>query len=144
MSESAFANKITILAREYNLVAIYAFGSRAMDAFAKVNGERVESGPIDSDLDVGVLPDEDTYLSVEDKVQLGFAFEKLFEVPKVDVVVIPEAPPFLALEIVRGELLFTADPEREANYQLYVLSRAGDLAAWERERRKMLLDGEAI
>jgi hypothetical protein len=32
----------------------------------------------------------------------------------------------------------------QAAYQLYVLRRAGDLAPFERERRRMLLAGEAI
>ena len=32
----------------------------------------------------------------------------------------------------------------EANFQLYVLRRAADLAPYERERRRMILAGEAM
>ncbi len=71
------------------------------------------------------------------------ALEDLLDVPRVDLVILPEAPPFLALDIVQGELLCATDPVAEAEYQLYVLRRAGDLAPFERERRRMILAGEA-
>jgi len=72
------------------------------------------------------------------------ALEDLLDVDRVDLVVLPEASPYLALDIVCGELLCATDLDAEAEYQLYVLRRAGDLAPWERERRRMLLTGEAI
>ncbi len=46
------------------------------------------------------------------------AFEDVFPAPRVDLVVLSEAPPFLALAAVSGELLVARDPVREANYQL--------------------------
>jgi hypothetical protein len=59
-------------------------------------------------------------------------------------IVLPNVPPFLALDIVRGELLYTSDADAEAEYQLCVLAHTGDLAGWELECRKMLLSGEAF
>jgi hypothetical protein len=60
------------------------------------------------------------------------------------LVILPEAKPYLALDVVRGELLCVTDVDAEAAYQLYVLRRAADLAPLERERRRMVLAGEAI
>jgi predicted nucleotidyltransferase len=110
----------------------------------RLKGSSIEPDHPDSDLDIGVLPERDRYLTVEAKVLLAFALEELFGVSRVDLVVLPQAPPFLALEIIRGELLFTRDAREEAEYQLYVLRRAGDLVPWERQHRRMLLEGEAF
>ena len=65
----------------------------------------------------------------------------MFVPARVDLVVLPEASPFLALDIVTGELLLARDPDREAEYQLFVLRRAGDLAPFERARRALVLEG---
>ncbi|MEA3349848.1 MAG: nucleotidyltransferase domain-containing protein [Chloroflexota bacterium] len=144
MTKSPIARKIASLVHQYELIAIYAFGSRAKEALARVQGEEAPSSPISSDLDIGVLPPRNRHLTIDDKVLIGLELEKLFNVPRVDVVVLPEAPPFLALEIIRGELLYASDEVKEAEYELFVLRRAGDLAPWERERRRMLRTGEAI
>ena len=60
--------------------------------------------------------------------------EELLGVPRVDLVILPEADAFLAAEIVRGELLYAQDLDQEAETQLYYLRRAGDLAPFFRER----------
>jgi hypothetical protein len=69
--------------------------------------------------------------------------EDLLGVGRVDLVSLPEAPPFLAVEIVNGELLYEVDPDRAAEYELYVLRRAGDLAPFEHERVRGVLAGLA-
>ena len=56
---------------------------------------------------------------------------------------LPQAGPYLALAVVSGELLCCGDPIREAEYQLFVMRRAGDLAFFERERRYQILSGIA-
>jgi hypothetical protein len=76
---------------------------------------------------------------VQEKVNIAIFFEDLFDIPKVDVVEIPEAPIILALEIVRGELLYARDDDFEAEYQLYVMSRAADLMPFERLKQKTIL-----
>ncbi len=40
---------------------------------------------------------------------------------------LPGADPFLALNVIRGELIYTEDFTDQARYELYVLRRAGDL-----------------
>jgi uncharacterized protein len=58
---------------------------------------------------------------------------------RVDVVLLPTASPFLALEIIRGELLYCADADAQAQFELYVLRRVGDLAPFQRFRQKPAL-----
>ncbi len=144
MSDEPLSKELCQLSRRYHLAAVYAFGSRAMDALLLVKGEAGSLEESGSDLDLGILPSFDHPLNAKDRVQMTLDFETLFRVNRVDLVVLPEASAFLALEVVRGELLYTADPVQEAEYQLFVLRRAGDLAHWERERRRMLRDGEAV
>jgi hypothetical protein len=79
-------------------------------------------------------------LAAEERVELALALEKLFAVPRVDLVVLPEAGPFLALEVVKGELLDCRDYDRQAEDELYILRRAGDLARFEKERRRLILE----
>jgi hypothetical protein len=132
------------LARQYNLVALYAFGSRAAEITARVTGEMAAAVFLSSDVDIGILPARGHRLTAQDRVRLAIALEDLLDVGRVDLVVLPEVSPYLALDVVCGELLCVTDPDAEAAYQLYVLRRAGDLAPLERERRRMLLAEEAI
>lgn len=132
------------LARQYHLVALYVFGSRAAEFAARVAGETVAAAFPSSDVDIGVLPARGHRLTAQDRVRLAIALEDALYVDRVDLVILPEASPYLALDVVCGELLCVTDPDAEAAYQLYVLRRAGDLAPLERERRQMLLEEEAI
>jgi hypothetical protein len=77
--------------------------------------------------------------SVADKVRLARALEDLFGCTRVDLVVLGEADPFLAVEIIRGERLYADDSYQADEYDLYVLRRAGDLAPLERERQALIL-----
>ncbi len=93
--------------------------------------------PSPSDLDVGIKPSRP--LSVEEKVEIALFLEDLFHVPRVDVVVIPEAPVMLGLEIVKGEILYAEDSTFEAEYQLYIMKMAADLLPYERAKISMIL-----
>ncbi len=131
-------NKVKSLARTYRLRVIYAFGSRAQEAKKLAEGSRKALRSTSSDLDIGVLPAG--RLSVEAKVRIGLSLEDIFGVLRVDVVVLSEAPPFLAFEIVQGEILYAEDPDFEAEYQLHVMRVASDLLPFEREKRAMILE----
>jgi hypothetical protein len=96
-----------------------------------------------SDIDIGVLPLPGDSLDPRAKVRLMAELEDLFGAGRVDLVSLPEAPPFLAIEIMRGELLYDADPDRSAEYELFVLRRAADLEPYERERVRDVLAGFA-
>ncbi len=147
MGKEAIGNGITIMpgmkekiaqmAAKYGLQIIYAFGSRAKEALEVVEGrvERLSSTP--SDLDMGVKPER--HLTVQEKVEIAIFFEDLFDLPRVDVVVLPEAPVSLAAEIVLGEILYAKDSTYEAEYQLYIMRMAADLLPYERAKQKMIL-----
>lgn len=125
------------IATKYELQIVYAFGSRAKQALEAVEGriERLPKGL--SDLDVGIKARSP--LTVEEKVEIGILLEDLFDVTRVDVVDLSEAPAFLAVDIVSGEVLFAQDATHEAEYQLFVLRRAAELVPYERARRQMVL-----
>ena len=107
------------------ILALYLFGSRARH-------EETEN----SDVDVGILFRQEQAL--EDILLLEDALERRLGV-KVDLVDAGRASAFLALDVIRGERVFCADEDRCDQFDLYVMRRAGDLAPFERERRRLLL-----
>ncbi len=119
------------LSRAFGLHILYAFGSRGREALAWLDGDSgLPPGP--SDLDIGVKPAQP--LSARRKVELAVALEDLFDVGRVDLVVLPEADPFLAVNVIRGERLFADDAYLADEYDLYVLRRAADLLPLESGR----------
>ena len=93
--------------------------------------------PGSSDLDIGVATAR--RLTVQEKVEIAVFFEDLFGVPRTDIVVISEAPIALAFRIVTGELLYAQDPTCEAEYQLYIMRMAADLAPYEKEMTRLTI-----
>lgn len=130
------------ISTRYKLGAVYAFGSRATEVAGRVRGETVSSPLHESDVDIGVQPLLGYRLTAQGRVRLSIELEDLLGVGRVDLVVLPEADPFLALDVIRGELLWCADPDAQAEDELYILRRAGDLAPYARERWQLILSGE--
>jgi predicted nucleotidyltransferase len=128
------------LAERYHLSAVYVFGSRAREIAARIDGLPVPESAPESDLDVGIQPELGRRLTARDRVELALALADLFAVKRVDLVMLPEAKPFLALEVVKGELLYCSDYDQQAEDELYILRRAGDLAYFEKERRRLILE----
>jgi predicted nucleotidyltransferase len=125
------------IASQYGLQIIYAFGSRAKEALDMVEGRIEQFSSKPSDLDIGVKPEKP--LTVEEKVKIAILFEDLFDVSRVDLIVLQEAPVFLALEIVTGEILYMQDSTYEAEYQLYIMRMAADLLPHERMKQRMIM-----
>jgi uncharacterized protein len=115
----------TLGAGDSRILALYLFGSR---------GRREETEQ--SDVDVGILWREEQPL--RDVLLLEGDLEQRLGL-KVDLVDAGRANAFLALDIIRGERVFCADLDRGDEFELYVMRRAGDLAQFERERRRRLL-----
>ena len=130
------------LCYEYGIDILYAFGSRAKEVKSWLKEDSGDLPPSLSDIDIAIKPISGKYLDIKEKVQLTIALEDFFKVPRADLVVIPEADPFLAANIIRGERLFCRDPYRADNYELYILRRAGDLAPLERERLALIMEGK--
>jgi predicted nucleotidyltransferase len=135
---------LALLCRRYGIDALYVFGSRAPEVGRLVRSGQSLADQTTSDVDIGILPQPGRSLDPLAKVRLMAELEDVLGVGRVDLVSLPEAPPFLAVEIVRGELLYDANPDRSAEYELFVLRRAGDLAPFERERVRDVLNGLAM
>jgi uncharacterized protein len=75
---------------------------------------------------------------VRQKSQLTIDLEEQFQLTKLDLSVINEADPFLAVNIIRGERIFCRDEYLADQYELYLLRRAGDLSPLERERLQII------
>lgn len=139
-----YRDELETLARQHGLTAIYAFGSRGQEIAGRVHGGRSTPGSNSgsrADLDIGVQPAPDIRLGVDEKVRLALALEELFHVARVDLLVVSEVDPFLAVDIIRGELLYCRNLDEQAEHELYVLRRAADLAYYEQERRRLILSG---
>lgn len=128
--------------RRHRVTSLYAFGSRAAEAFEWVHRKRDEFEPTSSDLDLAVTLEEGVKLSARDRVRLSIEFERLFGVPQVDLVLLIETDVFLAVDAVRGELLYCDDEDRQAREELFVLRRAGDLAHFKTKKLEGILSGE--
>ena len=135
--------RLNQIAEKFGLDIIYAFGSHAKEVAECLKGERsgLSISPL-SDVDIGAKPCSGTHLTVKEKVHLGIAMEDLFSVNRVDLVVITEADPFLAANIIRGERIYCKDEYEADEYDLYILRRAGDLVPLERERISLIMEKE--
>ncbi|NLG67527.1 MAG: nucleotidyltransferase domain-containing protein [Actinobacteria bacterium] len=142
---NVLSGRLAALARRYSLLAVYVFGSRATEIAERVgvgSGGEAAASTVASDVDIGVQPDWKRRLSAAERVELTLALESELGVPRVDLVVLPEVNPFLAAEVVRGELLFARDQIEESELQLYYLRRAGDLAPFFREHWRDVVGSE--
>jgi len=140
---ASLAERLREIASQYHIADLYAFGSRAAEIAARVRGQATSNQHPASDVDIGVRPLPGRQLSVHDKVRLAIALEDLLGVNRVDLVVLPEAPPFLAANIIRGERLLAANERAADEYLLYVLRRAGDLVPLRREQMALIQEGLA-
>ena len=130
------------LCRRHHVASLYAFGSRATEASEWISHDRKEFEATPSDLDLAVTLEPGVESSARDRVRLNIDLERLFDVPQVDLVLLWQADAFLAVDVIRGELLYCADHDRQAREELFILRRAGDLAYFEEKRLAGILSGE--
>jgi hypothetical protein len=133
---------LAAICREFSIAIVYAFGSRAEEAYSWIRNENEKMRSSCSDLDIGVLPMPGAHPSPKQKVELCIRLEDFFGVSRVDLVFLPEAPPFLASRIIQGERLYAVDEYQADEYDLYILRRAGDLMPFHRERLRLLFGGD--
>ncbi len=127
LTQERIRNLVSEVARtDPRVLAVYLFGSRTK------GDERAGS-----DVDLAVLFKEPQRL--RELVRLESRFEDALGT-RVDLVDAGKASAFLALAAISGERLYCTDSTRCDEFDLYVLRRAGDLAPFEKERRRMLLD----
>jgi len=139
---AARAEALGAICRQFDIDALYAFGSRGLEALEWLEGKRAHLVPGGSDVDVGVkLPGlaDERDLALRDKVRLTVALEDLLGVDRVDLVTFVEADALMAVAIISGELLYARDLRATDELELYLLRRAADLEPLARERRAMIL-----
>jgi predicted nucleotidyltransferase len=139
--ESDFLHTIQSISGRYAIDSLYVFGSRAKEVADYARGKGAIANKKNVDIDIGVLPTKNCRLSVRKRVRLIADLEDLLGVSRVDLVCLSDVSSFLALEVIRGEQLYSGNPDRSAEYELYILRKAGDLAHFERQRRKQILAG---
>jgi predicted nucleotidyltransferase len=130
------------LCERFGVALLYVFGSRAEEARQWLERKMPVLAPGGSDVDVGVRPKSGCLHQVRDKVALTDALEDFVGCGRVDLVILPEADPFVAVAVIRGERLYAEDPHQADEYELYLLRRAGDLAPIERERMALVLGAD--
>lgn len=128
------------IALRYEVEEIYAFGSRAREIAARLRGETVSAAYPEPDVDIGVRIKSGVTLDSSKRVRLALEIEDLLDATRVDLVILQETDPFLAVEIIRGELLYAEDMDQQAEYELYLLRRAGDLLPFKKERIRMIME----
>lgn len=131
---------LAALCRQYEIDILYVFGSRAKETKQMVDENWSAMPQSISDVDIGIKPSKKVKLSIRQKVKLAQDLEELFGVPRIDLVILTDATPFLAANIIRGERLYANNEYLADEYDLYILRRAGDLAHFERERLSIILD----
>jgi len=140
-AEKPMIGKLKEISDRYGIAAVYAFGSRSEEIASRLRGEKTFPSYPQPDVDIGIQLSRGQSLSAQNKIQLTIELEDLFSASRVDLLVLSEAKPFLALDIIRGELLYCRDLDEQARDELYILRRAGDLAYFERERMRKTLGG---
>ena len=127
------------ICRQFRISMLYAFGSQAkrLRDWIEENEDHLSSC---SDVDIGVKGAQGKNFPISEKVSLTLTLENFFKCQRVELVILNEADPFLAAEIIRGERLFASDDHEADEYDLYVLRRAGDLIPLEHERTALILE----
>jgi predicted nucleotidyltransferase len=131
--------RISKLSRTFGLADIYVFGSRAKEIASMIRKGKIAEQLPSSDVDIGVRTLPGITLSPREISRLTIELEDLLAVSKVDVVLLSRCEPFLALDIVRGELLYSVDPIDQARHELFIFRRAGDLLPFKKHRMEQIL-----
>ena len=140
---SDLSERIIDVCQRFNLVTLYVFGSQGSPIFDSIRKGTSLSLTEGHDVDVGVKAHRNFPLSVKQKVELTIELEDLLDAPRVDLISLDDADPFLAANIIRGERIYAADDYVADEYELYILRRAGDLAPFEKERINRILGADS-
>jgi predicted nucleotidyltransferase len=127
-----YTEQLRQLFATYGVVLAYLFGSQAEG----------KAGPI-SDVDIAVLlgPQVDREQWFQVQLDLIGELTSLFHRNDVDVVILNEATPVLAYEVVRsGRVLCEAEPGTRVDYEVTALRRYADTKPLRRLQDRRLLE----
>ena len=118
------------ICREFALLSVYLFGSRADDGLRLLEGEAVLSEG--SDLDIGVFATSRS----PDVVRFGelqVALEEVFDPLRVDLVPLDRVDPLFQFRAIDGHRVATSDATGSDERELEVMRRAADLLPFQRQ-----------
>lgn len=118
------------LCREYGLLAVYLFGSRADDGLRLLQGEKVSGDG--SDLDIGIVF-RDRDFDPKALYLLSGELEEIFSPLRVDVVPLQRADALFQFSAIDGHRIAATDLEKADLYELAVMSRAEELLPIQRQ-----------
>ena len=123
-------NELLEICREFELLSVYLFGSRADDGLRLLRGEPVSAKG--SDLDVGVFsmsrnPDVDRL------GELQVALEEVFDPLRVDLVPLDHVDPLFQFRAIDGHRIATTNSTATDERELEVMRRAADLLPFQRQ-----------
>jgi uncharacterized protein len=136
---SSLLDALAEICRESAVEILYVFGRRTSAVMQWVEADGPALPASLGEVGIGVKLQSWTIASEERKAGLGSALAEWLQGGRVTLIDLDEANPFQAVNIVCGECLYTHNPIRANEYELYVFRRAGDLAPWERERLTLVL-----
>lgn len=117
--------------KKLGVIAIYLFGSRA----------RGRVGAL-SDYDIGALLRENTPTNffIDAKLDLMRLFSNFFKTEHVDIVILNEASPLLAMNIIAdGRILFDFAHEKRINFETKMTMKYLDRLPYEQRHLKSLI-----
>lgn len=137
MNDPAPAVARAVVDEPAGVVSAYLFGSH-------VEGRTHR----ESDIDVGILLDRRIYPASRDRfdarLALSGAISRAAGTPRIDLVILNDAPPHLGRRIVtEGRRVFCADPEADLAFVRDVQLRAADLEPFLRRMRRLKLEAVA-
>lgn len=124
-----FHQRLDEICREFGLLAVYLFGSRADDGLSVLEGCEVEGEG--SDLDVGVVF-RDRKVPVVRLGPLQVELEEVFAPLRVDLVPLQRVDALFQFEAIDGHRVAAPDSDAADYYELYVMRRAAELLPIER------------
>lgn len=122
--------RLDAICREFDLLSVYLFGSRADDGLRRFRGDDI--GGQGSDLDVGVF-----FVSRDpDAGRLGelqVALEEVFAPLRVDLVSLDRVDPLFQFRAIDGHRVAATDSTTADERELEVMRRAADLLPFQRQ-----------
>ncbi|HVR97499.1 MAG TPA: nucleotidyltransferase domain-containing protein [Thermoanaerobaculia bacterium] len=122
--------KLESICKEFGLLAIYLFGSRADDGLQLLRGEAVTREG--SDLDVGVVF-RDSAFDSRLLAALQIEIENLFALLRVDLVPLQRVDALFQFNAIDGHRIAVGDTEQADRYELVIMSRAAELLPIQRQ-----------
>ena len=123
-------NELHEICREFGLLSVYLFGSRADDGLRLLRGEPVSAKG--SDLDVGVFS-MSRHLEARPLGELQIALEEVFDPFRVDLVPLDRVDPLFQFRALDGHRIATSASTAPDDRELEVMRRAADLLPFQRQ-----------